>query len=66
MKVLILILIFLIVGSLLIIENNNLKISNSKDAKIFYNLFLGWINNIYLNFQTITGDVVNMRWFDNQ
>lgn len=63
MKVLIFILVFFIVGSLLIIENNNLAMHKYEDSKLFFNLLLKWVDNLYLNLQSLTGNIIKMDWF---
>jgi len=63
MKILIFILIFFILGALLIIENNNLAMHKQENIKIFSELYVKWINNIYINFQSLTGEIVKKNWF---
>ncbi|MBU0959692.1 MAG: hypothetical protein KKB31_07130 [Nanoarchaeota archaeon] len=62
MKVLVVLLMFFVLGSLLIVSNNNLFLSDSEDAKTFGNLWVGWIEKIYENSRSITGNLVKMNW----
>jgi len=62
MKILIIILMFFILGSLLIISNNNLIMFKKENVEKFSELYLGWINQIYLNFQILTGEIIKLNW----
>ena len=62
MKVLIFVLMFFILGSLLIISNDNLFLSNSEDAKTFGTIWIDWVEKIYGNSLSITGNLVKMNW----
>jgi len=63
MKFLILILMFFVLSALLIISNNNLYIGNGKDFKIFFDSYINWADNFYLNSQKIVGGVIKINWF---
>lgn len=63
MKFVIFILMFFVIGALFIIENNGLVLSKSNNIAIFFELYAGWINSLYLNFQILTGRVIQMDWF---
>lgn len=63
MKTVLFILIFLIVGSLLIIENNNLAMYKPENQKVFSEKVGVWFNQLYGNFQSMTGLAVKMNWF---
>lgn len=62
MKIFIFLIIILVVGSLLIIENNNLSISKKDDANLFVDYSAKWAGNVYSNFIEITGNAVRMSW----
>lgn len=63
MKLLILLIIFFIFGALLIISNNNLALYSEKNLENFSKLYIKWLDDIFSNVKTITGDVINLRWF---
>lgn len=62
MKLVLFILMFLVIGALLILSNNNLPLYKEENLAKFKVLYIGWLDNVYKNSQSITGNVVNMRW----
>jgi len=62
MKFLIIILMFFVLGSLLIISNNNLFIYNSEDVDKFSLFFLDWVNKVFENLKSVTGNVIELDW----
>lgn len=62
MKFLIFVLMFLFLGSLIIINNNDLNIYETEDAKEFSKIFFAWADSTYKNIQTITGKAVKLDW----
>jgi len=62
MKVVIAVALFLILGALFIISENNLSLIQGENVSIFYELSVSWINNLYHNVLTLTGNVVEMKW----
>jgi len=62
MKILIFILMFFVLGTLLIISNNNLSMHNHEDTVVFSKLFVGWMDNIFSNFKTLTGNTGKLDW----
>ncbi len=54
---------FLIAGALFIISNNSLYVFQDKGADIFCEKYFYWLGNLFSNLKTITGQVVNMKWF---
>ncbi|PIN93293.1 hypothetical protein COU54_03560 [Candidatus Pacearchaeota archaeon CG10_big_fil_rev_8_21_14_0_10_31_24] len=54
--------IFLIVGALLIISNNNLHLIKKDELDTFGRLYYSWISNIFHNIKTITGYVTLENW----
>lgn len=47
--------IFLILGAFFIISNNNLHLSDKKEADIFGRMYFDWIVSLVSNFKGITG-----------
>lgn len=62
MRVIIVILMFFVLGCLLIVSNNNLSLSNSESFERFTELGIEWIDKIFSNLKSITGEAVNMDW----
>ena len=50
-------------GGLIIISNDNLAMNQSENFSNFSESYVGWIEQIYFNIQSITGDVVKLSWF---
>jgi len=53
---------FFVLGSLLIISNNNLFIYNSEDVDKFSLFFLDWVNKVFENLKSVTGNVIELDW----
>ena len=62
MKILIFILMFLIIGALFIISNNNLAMYKQENIDRFSELYFEWFNQIYVNTQTLTEEVLKLNW----
>ena len=62
MKILIIILMFFSVSALMIISNNDLAMSKPENAKLFSELYSGWLDHVYVNVQMLTGKVVQLDW----
>jgi hypothetical protein len=62
MKLILFLLVFLFLGALLIISNHNIKFSSSEETKVFFNLWLGWFENLFDNMKSVTGYVVGYDW----
>ncbi len=62
MKIIIGIIFILILSSLLIIESNNINITNKKEMKTLSKEYLNWTGEIYSNLQKITGQVIKLNW----
>jgi len=62
MKVLLFLMVFLILGALFIISNNNLAMHQKDNIKKFSELYIEWMDQIYLNFRIITGQVIRLNW----
>jgi len=62
MKFLMFIFMMLVIGALFIISNNDLALYKEGNFKEFTGLYLEWLNQVYLNIQVITGNVIGMEW----
>jgi len=62
MKIILFIILFIVLCSLIIINNNDLKLSNQEDFVKFSDLYVQWFDKFYLNIQNVTGYVVKMSW----
>lgn len=62
MRFLIFLMMFVVLFSLLIISNNNLAMHKSENLGKFGDLFLEWINKVYVNIGAITGSAVSQDW----
>ncbi len=62
MRLLIIIFMFFIIGALIIIGNNNLAMSSSENIGKFFDLYAKWLDNVYINLQSMTGHAVKMEW----
>ena len=62
MKILIIILMFFAVSALMMISNNNLALCKQEHAKLFFELYSEWMNQVYLNVQMLTGEIVKLNW----
>ena len=65
MRILIFILIFFILVGLILINNNNLHLSDKEQLKTFSKLYFNWLGEIYSNFSSITGHISKLNWFPN-
>ncbi|MFA4953043.1 MAG: hypothetical protein WC584_02370 [Candidatus Pacearchaeota archaeon] len=63
MRIILAVVIFFIMGGLIIISNDNLAMNQSENFSNFSESYVGWIEQIYFNIQSITGDVVKLSWF---
>lgn len=63
MKFLIFIILFFMIISLIIINNNELRISDKEDFHVFLGTYGHWLKLFYLNFKSITGNIINQNWF---
>ena len=63
MRITLIIIIFFVIGALLIISNNDLSMREKKNVSHFTELYIDWMNQIYINLQSISGNVVKLNWF---
>ena len=61
-KIYLIIVIFLLMNAFFIISENNLKLNDSENIKIFTSSYVNWFKDIGNNLGTITGNVVNLTW----
>ena len=62
MRIYLIIAFLLLMNAFFIISENDLKLVDSNNSKIFFNLYINWFANIGNNLETITGNVVNLNW----
>jgi hypothetical protein len=62
MRIVILFFVFLIVGGLFIISNQELHLADKEEALIFGETYYNWILGIRDNVGTLTGYVVGLDW----
>ena len=62
MKIMIFLIIVFVMASLLVIESNHLNVSNNQDMQNFKNIYGNWINKIYQNTISVTGDAIKLNW----
>jgi hypothetical protein len=62
MKIILFLIMFFALCSLIIINNNDLKLSNQGDFSKFSDLYSKWFDNFYFNVRDVTGYVVDMSW----
>lgn len=62
MKFLLFLIMFFVTSALLIISNENLKFNEEGNFELFKESYVEWLNQIYSNTQTITGNVVELDW----
>lgn len=53
---------FLFIGSLFIVSNNNLHLSEPIELQQFSDLFLGWLQTLLSHGKQITGYVIDSEW----
>ncbi len=63
MKIFLFIFVFFAIGFLLIISNNGLALYDSDNFKIFIDMSSNWVDDVYSNFISLTGNVVGRSWF---
>lgn len=66
MKAWILVVKFIFIGSLFIVNNQNLHLADAGERGIFIDSFYDWISRISDKATEITGYVVNSEWLPDQ
>lgn len=62
MKFILLLIMFLLIVSLIIINNHELRVFQEKDFHIFIGTYSDWFKTFYLNVKTITGNIASQNW----
>jgi hypothetical protein len=62
MKFVLFIIMFLMIISLVIINNHDLKISEKEDFHAFLGTYANWFKIFFSNVKVITGNAVNQKW----
>lgn len=62
MKIVMLLFMFFCIAGLMIIHNNGLALYSEENRGLFFNLYAGWLDDIYSNSADITGKVVDLEW----
>jgi hypothetical protein len=63
MKFFLFVILFLMIVSLIIINNNELHILEKEDFNIFLNSYADWFGTFCFNIKSVTGNVVSQDWF---
>ena len=66
MKIVIVVLMFFLLAAFMIIGNNGLALHEKENMDRFLDLYLEWLNQIYRNTQTITGEAVRLDWLPSE
>jgi len=67
MRFFLIVFILIIFSALVIISNNNLALYKQENISEFDGLYRCWVDQVFTNTKTITGEVVRMNWFpENQ
>ena len=62
MKVAVLLFMFVVLGSLLIVSNNELSLSEEGDFRIFSGLWAGWIGDVFSDIGSVIEDIISEDW----
>ena len=62
MKLILFLFMFLILGALLIISNNNLAFYKESNVNQFNTLYFEWLDGVYSNVQIMTGNLIKLEW----
>lgn len=62
MKFLIILFMFFILGALFVISNDQINFSGNSEEKVFFDLYLDWVDGIFGNAKSVTGYAINMDW----
>ncbi len=62
MKIIMFLLLFLFVGGLFIISNQNLKLNNPENINLFFTEYKVWLNDLVDNSKTVSGFLIKMEW----
>jgi len=62
MKIYLIILLFLFIGALVIVSNDNLHLKSADEAKKFASLYYSWLLDTGSNMIKTTGYIVKFEW----
>lgn len=62
MKFFLIVIFAFILGSVFIISNNSLALSEGSNAKIFLEKYAHWLGGVFENLQDITGYAISLKW----
>ena len=66
MRVLAVVFVFLFVGALFVVSNENLHLSEREDFSKFYGMYYNWIASLLGNFKNLTLFVVKFDWIPKE
>ncbi len=66
MKIWILVVKFIFIGSLFIVSNHNLYLSEPADRELFVEYFSSWLSELYGKSAEITGYVISSAWLPDK
>lgn len=66
MKIIMIILMFLIIGALFVISNENLHLNDKKELERFYDSYYLWVGNVFNNLKSVTADVIKVDWLPKE
>lgn len=62
MKFFLVLFLFLILGGLLIVSNNEINFLDEGDFDFFSGAYVSWVSGIFYNLKSVTIQVFNMSW----
>ena len=62
LKILMLLVIFICLGALFIISNENLHLNNTEEREVFLKSYNDWFSNLFENTKNVTGYVLKSEW----
>jgi len=63
MKFVLFLVLFLMIVSLIIVNNNELHVFEKEGFHFFLDSYVNWFGSFCSNIQTITGNIVSQNWF---
>ena len=63
MKLLIIFIFFLLLGALVVIENNDLALYKQGNLSVLSEKYISWLDLIYGNIQILVKDIAGREWF---
>jgi hypothetical protein len=62
MKFVLFLVLFFMIISLIIINNNEINIYEKEGFNLFLNGYVNWFKTFSLNIKSITGDIISQNW----